>query len=245
MRPSVPDVHISDPQDAEMSAYRPVAWDAVLGMLFGLASPLAFVGWFLWAVPAVGVLLNGRALGRFRRNPGTLTGRKMALLGLLLSLGFGCAAPSDWVVYRWTARREARRFAESFFRHLAQDEPQKAFQFLIPAPQRQPLDDRLWGVYNNDDKQRKGLENFVAMPVVRTLLALGPQASVRFYETAEQKQLDDNDEVTGLFAVTYDDAGEKKSFFVKVQMVRQPLPTGGTGWRIFAVEGGVKPAGWQ
>jgi hypothetical protein len=245
MRPSVPDVHISDAQDAELSAYRPVAWEAVVGMLIGLASPLAFVDRFLWAVPVAGVLLNGRALRRFRRNPGTLSGRTMAVIGLLLSLGFGTAAPSDWLAYHWTARREARRFGESFFRYLAQDEPQKAFQLFVPANQRQPLDDRLWGVYNHDDKLRKGLENFVAMPVVRTLLALGPQASVRFYETAEQRQVENNDEVTQLYAVTYDDAGEKKSFFVKLQMVRQPLPIGGTGWRVYFVEGGAKPAGWQ
>ena len=32
MRPSVPDVHITDPQDAELAEYRALAGQAVLGL---------------------------------------------------------------------------------------------------------------------------------------------------------------------------------------------------------------------
>ena len=41
--PSVPDVHITDPQDAELAAYRALAGQAVLGLIFGLLAPLALV----------------------------------------------------------------------------------------------------------------------------------------------------------------------------------------------------------
>jgi hypothetical protein len=251
-RPSVPDVHMSDARDAELSTYRPVTWEAVLGLIVGLASPLALVDWFLWAVPAVGLLLSWRALRRIARDPSALAGRKMALVGLILSLGFGAAAPSDWLVYRWNACREARGFAEAFFRYIAQDEPQKAFQFLLPGAQRQPLDNQLWGFYNHNEKMRKGLEGFVrpstaeSPNVPRVLLALGPKATVRFYQTVEQDRMDDKTyKVVQLFAVSYDDDGEKKSFFVKVAMIRERVPPDGVAWRIFGVEGGVQPEGWK
>ena len=88
MRPSVPDVHITDPQDAELAAYRAVAGQAVVGLIFGLLAPLALVDPLLWAVPALGVLLSGWALRRIRRSEPALAGRKMALAGLVLSLLF-------------------------------------------------------------------------------------------------------------------------------------------------------------
>ena len=56
--------------------------------------------------------------------------------------------------------------------------------------------------------------------MVRTLLALGPKAQVRFFDTVGQTRQDDDDVVDQLYAVTYEEEGEKKSFFVAVQAVR-------------------------
>ena len=43
MRPSVPDVHITDSRDAELAEYRALAGQAVLGLLLGLSAPLAMI----------------------------------------------------------------------------------------------------------------------------------------------------------------------------------------------------------
>ena len=161
MRPSVPDVHITDPQDEELSAYRAIAGQAVVGLLFGLLSPLAFLAPTLWAVPALGVLLCVLALRRIRRSEPALAGRKMAMAGLLLSLLFLTAAPTMWFQHRWRVRSEAAEFAASWFHFLTADEPQKAYQLLKPPAARPPLDDHLWAVYRDDPKLRKELENYV------------------------------------------------------------------------------------
>ena len=79
---------------------------------------------------------------------------------------------------------------------------------------------------------------------MRTLLALGPKAQVRFYQTADADREDDNDLVNQFYAVTYEEEGERKSFFVLVRMMRQKLGSGQAGWRILAAEGGVRPEGW-
>jgi hypothetical protein len=79
---------------------------------------------------------------------------------------------------------------------------------------------------------------------VRTLLALGPRAQVRFYQTGDQTHTDDVDLVDQWYAVTYEEKGERKSFFVLVRMMRQKLSGGKAGWRIMQTEGGGRPTGW-
>jgi hypothetical protein len=48
MRPSVPDIHITDSQDAEFAAYRALPSQAVVGLLLGLLSPVAWLDPFFW-----------------------------------------------------------------------------------------------------------------------------------------------------------------------------------------------------
>jgi hypothetical protein len=244
MRPSVPDVHITDSQDEELSAYRAVAGLAVAGLIFGLLAPLALIDPTLWTVPALGMLLSVRALRRIRRSEPALAGRKLALAGLALSLLFLTAAPTDWLVHRWRVRNEATELAGLWFRCLTEDEPQKAYQLTLPSGGRQPLDHRLWAVYRDTPRLRQGLENYVKAPLVRTLLALGPKARVRFYETANQSRTGQEDVVEQLYAVTYEEEGERKSFFVAVQMSRTKLADGTADWRIARADGGVRPEGW-
>jgi len=186
------------------------------------------------------VFFSGWALRRIRNDP-ALAGRRMALAGLTLSLLMAAAAPSDWLFYRWKVRAEARQFSDLWFRCLTQDEPQKAYQLTVPPAFRQPLNYSLWAYYRNNDKSRMGLENYVKTPLVRTLLAMGPKALVRFYDTAGQTRDNDNDVVELLYAVTYEEEGQKKSFLVMVQSMRTQVSDGTAGWRILQAGGGVQP----
>lgn len=244
MRPGVPDVHITDSQDAEMAEYRPLAAQAVLALIFGLLAPLAMIDVMLWGVPVLGVLFGWWALRRIRKNAPAMTGRKIALAGLALSLLFLVAAPSDWLAYRSIIRDEARQFSALWFKYLNQEEPQKAHQLTLIPQSRQTLDERLWAYYRNNPKARQDLETYVKSPLVRTLLALGPKAQVRFYQNAGQVHDNDNDQVEQLYAITYEEDNERKSFFVLVRMARRKLSNGNAGWRILQTEGGVKPEGW-
>ena len=244
MRPSVPDVHITDPQDAELAEYRALAGQAVLGLIGGLLSPLALVDPMLWSIPMLGAIVSWWALQPHPRGAPAISGRKMALAGLMLSLLFLAAAPADWLIYRGMVRNEARQFSGEWFKYLAQDQPQTAHQMTVAPPSRQPLDDRLWAVYRNAPRLRQELENYVKSPLVRTLLALGPKAQVRFYETAAQARDNDNDQVDQVYAVTYEEGSERKSFFVLVRMTRLKLRGGGADWRIVQTEGGYRPPGW-
>jgi hypothetical protein len=123
-----------------------------------------------------------------------------------------------------------------WFKYLAEDEPQKAHQLTRPPQSRQPLDDRLKAFYRGESRWREELENYVKSPTVQTLLALGPKAQVQFHKTAGQTRDDDNDQIDQLYTVTYEERGERKSFFVLVRMMRLKLGGGGAGWRILQAE---------
>jgi hypothetical protein len=246
MRPSVPDVHITDSQDAEFAAYRPLAVQGVVGFLFGLLSPLALVNTAFWLLPVIGLSLSWWALRRIHRGEAATTGRRLARIGLVLSLLFLVAAPTDWLVYRRMVRNEARQFCTLWFGYLAAGKPQKALQLTVPPQMRQPLGENLWAYYRNEARARMGLENYVQSPLVRTLLALGSsRAMVRFYETTGQSQLGNDDVVDSVFAVTYEDEGEKRSFFVSLKAARMKLADGSADWRLLTTDGGVKPKGWE
>jgi hypothetical protein len=245
MRPSVPDVHITDPLDADLAAYRALAPQAVVGLIFGLLAPLAMIDPLLWVLPAVGTVVSFWGLRRIWNCGGELLGRKLAWAGLVLSLLFLAAAPADLFTYRRMIGNEARQFSALWFRCLARQEPQKAWQLHLSPQIRQPLDDRLWQFYRNSARQRNNLQAFVKLPLTRTLLALGPNAEARFYQTAGVGRDDDNDDVVDqYYAVTYEEQGERKSFFVLVRMTRYDLGKGQAGWSIVQTEGGVRPKGW-
>lgn len=241
MRPSVPEVHITDHRDAELAEYRALAGQSVAGLIFGLLAPLALIDTLLWILPAIGLLFSLWALRRIKNATPSLTGRGLATVGLTLSLLFAVAAPAEWLTYHWKVREEARQFSTSWFDHVMQEQPQKAHQLSLSPENRRPFNEALWDYYRNNPRPREALKNYVANPAVRALLAMGPRARVQFYDTAGQSRGDQADNVEQLYAVTYDEDSERKSFFIALRMVREKDEDGKAGWRVVSVEGGVVP----
>lgn len=239
--------------DAETAQYRPVSKLAVAALVVGLLAPLAVIEPMLYLIPLAGILVGGLALWQIARSDRTLLGRKAALAGLVLSVGLAAAAPGHWITYRWLLRREARQFAAAWFDLLAEGQPQKAFQLTRHPDYRQPLDDSLWSYYKENPQQHQELWSYVGNgrrgpfdngpQLVPTLLALGPKARVRYFGTDGQGRVDGVDTVHQVYAVTYDDGGQAKTFFVGMELKRfLAKPTGRASWRITHTDGGVRPA---
>ncbi len=91
--------HLSVDPDADIVEYRALCVLAVAALILGLASPLAVVDPLLWTVPICGTIVSAAALWRIARNS-SLTGRRLALAGLWLSVVFAVAGPVDWRLYR-------------------------------------------------------------------------------------------------------------------------------------------------
>ena len=233
---------MSVPDDADTKQYRAVSGLAILGLLASLLSLLGLVTPLLWALAIVALLVNLAALKRIRANAPALLGRKAALAGLAVSAVALCAAPADWIVYRTLLRGEARQCAGLWFDYLRDNQPHKAHQLTLNPTTRDPLDDTLWESYREGSQGRPIFEGNLRSPEVRTLLALGDKATVRYYATESQWTEGDKDEVYQTFAVTFPDSDGLKTFFVGLMLERSVhSPTGRAYWQISRTFGGVKP----
>lgn len=229
------------PEDPDAAQYRAVSGFAIVGLLAGLLSLLAMAVPLLWAVAILAFIVNLKALRHIAANAPALLGRKAAIAGLACSAVALFAAPADWIVYRAMVRQEAQRFADLWFEYLRADQPHRAHQLTVEPTSRDPLDERLWNAYR-DEMGRSMLQQFVLKPEVRTLLALGDKATVRYYATESQWVEGDRDQVYQTYAVTYPDSDGLKTFFVGLLLQRQvDTPTGFAYWHIPRTAGGVKP----
>jgi hypothetical protein len=254
MSPDIRQHRVTEPTDEQVAEYRSISGWAVAGLIMGLLSPLALADPMLWAVPiAAGMVCLG-AFGQIKQKAPALIGRKAALVGLWLAVFSLTAAYSDWVYFRWRIRDEARQAAGFWFELLAKDRPELAFQLTVLPRVRHALDDRIWEFYVDSDKDKTkwftDFKKYIAPAkteespnLVRALLALGNSAEVRCLGALDQFYVDKLYIVDQLFAVTFVESGEKKTFFVLVRMARHSEIGERAAWRIVYAQGGVDQYG--
>jgi hypothetical protein len=228
----------------DVVAYRAVSSLAVAALLVGLASTVAMLNPVGLIVSGIGLGLGCLSLVRLVRAGPALVGRKAALAGLALSALSATTATTQWYVAQRLLRGEARRFAQVWFDALARGNPYQAQELTLAPTQRPGPEETFRDFYRKNPRWRDELKRYVVQAPVRALLALGPAAEIRYYETADQGVQDDRPWVQLTYAVTYDDpdAG-RTSFFITLLMDRFAVE-GGHTWRVMRVDGPVRPAGW-
>lgn len=222
---------------------------ALVGLAAGIACvvllPLSRLYW-LWALPWGAAWLNVLALRRIAYRAPTLVGRKAALTGLSLAVLFGIATPVSWMTHQSLVRRDARAFCERWFGYLQEDNPYAAHLLSTEPEMRRPMDDTLVEAYMSAPAQTEELREFVNAKLIRTLLALGDVAEIRFYEIERQESLPGEDDVALVFAITTEVDQVRTTFFATVVVQRLVYKENGrVYWRVVATRGGVKPRSWE
>lgn len=234
-------LHLSEAREADSTDYRAVSALAVLGMVFGLLSPLALLGLLGGFFPMAGAVVSLTALRRIARRAPELVGRKAAIFGLALSVLFGALALSRSGVYAWVVDHQSRQVVLRWFDLLARQQPHKAMELMRPPSDRTPPDGDAWALYRQDEKNRNRLAMFVEDPLVRTLLALGNNALVRYQGTEHVSGRKGKEELVQIYSVTFDENGRTKTFFVEVDVDR--CQQGQVeSWIIIRATGGARPS---
>src|SRR5262249_6565689 len=99
-------------------AYRAISGWAIAALVLGSLSGVALVGPVLWSVPLAAVLAAGIAMWRINRSSGELVGWNLAVLGMLLAVVFGAAAPTRIAVRRHWLETRGGVFADEFIELL-------------------------------------------------------------------------------------------------------------------------------
>jgi hypothetical protein len=242
---SLPPIQFTDPQDIQLAEYRDLTWQAILGLIFGLLSPVVLVDTSLWAlafIPLIGIFFSVWALRRIKRNPSGMTGRKRAILGLSLSLVCLFAAPTSLLSSQYLLNRYAKQLADTWLKLVMDNQLSQARCLMLASGHA-----KCGNGTTTDSCQSHAGDSLMHMPLVQVLHSLGSGARVRFYQPMEQIHTYETDQVSLAYAVTYDDAGERKSFFVCINVQKKNQlddDKEGNTWRIASAIGGGRPKDW-
>ncbi len=243
-------VRLNDIDSGADAGYRAYSSLAVLGLALGLVSPAAFVSPVLYVIPVLGVVASAWGLARIRAAAPELVGKTVAQLGLVLAIVCGVGAATRDGTARYVLQRDAWHFGNAFFEYLRRGEPEKAYLLTVDQVFRPPLDDesKLWRDLELQPSHQQGLRAFVLVPDVRAVLELGDKAVVRPYQVLRSMRTKTPDGRASqvlnlLYAVTYDEDGRKKSFFVTMKVERSKGTTVGLPheWKLLQNQVGVDP----
>jgi hypothetical protein len=169
--------------DSADTAYHSVSALAIVSLVIGLLSPLAFVHPLLWALPIAGIALAWAAIARIDRSEGALIGRRAAIVGLAVSLFCGLGAVTQATSRRlWLAYR-AERVAERFLELLREGKKYEAHQ-LWTRPQYRFLPGGDYkALYADNSAADEDYKQFLKREVISDLLALGQRAEIEHQRT--------------------------------------------------------------
>ncbi len=233
----------SDAAEAELPHYRALSGMAVLGFLLGLVSILSIVHVGLCFLGVLALICCVAALMKISKTPAEMSGRWLAVAGLVLAVFWTTAGSARELTQRYLLDTQSRQFGLQWFEYLKKGQFAAALELSNAAGGRSRLDDTLLDHYLSSQSDYELLRDFVSRPEVRALLTLKDRAQVRHYACISAGK----DTATQVYAVTYDaDGGSKtrKTFLVKMRLIRSDYPEQGVfGWHTAGTEAPWKPDG--
>jgi hypothetical protein len=225
-------------EDAE---YRSLSPWAVIALILGLVSAIAFAAPLLLAVPILGAAAAAIALRQISADGSEFTGRKAALWGLGLSVAFGVGAATERMATGWRLESEATEFAMLWFEHLRHKRPQLAHQLTLEPHERRVSGD-LEEYYRSQPEARAEFEAFAQDTAMATILEHSERSTVR--QTASDSAGKDSRGrmlVGQVYDVTFEGLKSEPPLRVTLLMRRsEDYKTKAPRWEIYRYKGVVK-----
>ncbi len=156
------DLHFASAEEPQAEDYRPLSGLAVVAALLGVLSPIGIAAPFLLFVPVAGAATAVAALARIRNSGGELSGRRLALAGLTLSLFFGAWSVTQDLGRRWILARQAREFCDGWLGLMQGGKVFEAHQWVREPSERFGSTADYKIVYEQTEEAREALESYLA-----------------------------------------------------------------------------------
>jgi hypothetical protein len=101
-----------------------------------LFSPLGIASAYLLAVPFAGAVLAAASLRRIRASGDELSGRRLAMAGLMFCCFFGAWAIAQDVGRRWVISEQARQFSDGWLQLMVEGKSLEAYQWKLDPNDR-------------------------------------------------------------------------------------------------------------
>ncbi len=208
------------PPIEEFPEYRPLSATAVVGLVLAVLGLAALVVPMLWPLPLAAALVSLWALRRINRLGCEQSGRGLAWAGLLLGIALVASAPSQGSWHRYLVRHAATEVGLAWFDLLAHNETYAAWRLSL-EPSSRPHDTALpVDLASDNPRYDEELQAFLQQPIVRQLLALGPQAQVAAEEVRQQASSLSRDAVEIVYRVRFQEGGQPQSLAVHLHIDR-------------------------
>lgn len=211
--------------------YSQICPAAVIALLLGLASPLAFIGPLFYLVPVAALGVAALAHGKIRRSGGALSGQSLARLGMALAIGCMAGAWVRLSVRDNLLQQQAAEVAQRWLGLLADGRIAEAGQLLsgdgtsmlLPPPEmgQEPLP--------NEQIQELIVANLRSQAIARAVAGQERPGAV----DSVTKPVFDGPKTTVVVRLTVDDAAEGGHRHVQLQLTRAAyFETQGEPWRV-------------
>jgi hypothetical protein len=168
---------------------------AIVSVILGLCTALAFLGIPFLVVGAAGIVFGVIAIVQIRHSNGTQGGLGLAILGILLSLGIAGSVAASSIVewqHRQQDQNEINQVLNQLGQHIASEQYDKAYQLFSPEFQSifkfQVFRDQLQGFQQYLGKVEGTSSNdvFQFLPTADGMPTAQTQTIVRFQQPATQ-----------------------------------------------------------
>ena len=232
-----PEVRFSSTDAQDMVQYRPVSRLAVASMLVGLLSAAAIVNPLACWIALVAVILALASLRTLAKEGSAMLGRKAAVAGLMMGLGFGACGMTRYLARQPLLYREARTHARRWIELVQARRLYEAHQLHLPQEERQPADTDLDKVYQ-DDPAKQAFRSFFGEAPLKDIVNIGRRGRLRFVGNDGieiERELGQRIEVISLrYAIDYAEGGTTKSLPFVIGIARRYVE-GELRWNVYGV----------
>lgn len=228
MQPSIHDSASPQPTafaPDDEATYRTISVLSIVGLMLGIAAPLAFFAPLLYAIPIVGIAVALFAVRTISQSDGALIGRKAAVIGLALSVASLSAAFARTAMFEEMLSRQARVAALEWIGVLQSGDAETAYQLTSSSRQGPPRDA---DGHPDNASTISPLDAFRANPVAHFLLDHAKGAPVTFVkDTVFDPATPGSERIQQLYRVGVpSETRDAAASIVEVMLMRAPGPSG-------------------
>jgi hypothetical protein len=248
-------VQFTDPEAPELSDYRPVDLWVILAIALALLSLTAFLVPLFWIVPLLATGVSIVALRSVHDDTRPTSGRKGAVVALVISLFILGAAPARYITIMTMIAQQGRNHAEAWLELVRQGRLQEAHQLTLSLYSRVSPQTSLEGHYQErpsvptatpnpmammeEFSPAAELQNLFSQPGLREIVKAAPDVEFELVRSAGfERDSGPNTQVLDLrYVARYEVDGKPQRSRFRVLMERTLFTHSGvTHWRVRSVD---------